>query len=80
MRERDQRPDIDCYCPRLDKQILILSDVCFSFSGRGKHRLCAGCVYDREHINAKLLLVLSDILNKKARAKANNNPMEAEQR
>lgn len=65
MRERDQRPDIDCYCPRLDKQILILSDVCFS---GGKRRLCSGCVYDRDHINAKLLLVLSDILTKNARA------------
>jgi len=64
---QDQRPDIDCFCPRLNKQILILSNVCFS---GGKRRLCAGCVYDREHINAKLLMVLSDILNKKARAGA----------
>jgi hypothetical protein len=32
---------------------------------REKRRLCPGCIYDRDHINAKLLLLLAEILTSK---------------
>jgi len=63
----NSRGDILCYCPRTDQEVLIFGEVCFS---KGKRRLCPGCVYNCQSINARLLMLLSDILNKKARAGA----------
>jgi hypothetical protein len=63
----DSRGDTLCYCPRTDQEVLILSSVCF---WNGNREACGGCLFNTEHIKAKLLVLLSDILNRKARAGA----------
>jgi hypothetical protein len=62
----NSRGDILCYCGRTNEEVLILSSVCF---WNGNRRGCAGCVFDTEYVKAKLLMLLSDILTKNARAK-----------
>jgi len=58
-RRQTCRGDIDCFCPRVNREILILSNVCLSGSPR---KLCNGCVYDIEHLRAGLLRGLIKIL------------------
>ena len=56
------REDNELYCPRRDKQVLILGQTCFC---RERDQLCAGCILDREFVHMKVIWLMSDILNMK---------------
>jgi hypothetical protein len=68
--EKDQdeepRKDILCYCPRVDKEILLLDSRCFS-PNRGP--VCSGCVFDVDRIYVKLMLLLCEILQSSGKGK-----------
>ena len=60
--EEYKRQDVDAYCPRIDKKILILSGRCF-YPGRSLN--CQGCVFDIDFVFVKLTLLLAEILQEK---------------
>jgi hypothetical protein len=54
----NRRLDIELFCPRVARMVLIIEGVCF-FAGRGK--VCQGCICDVNFVLVKLMLVLSDL-------------------
>jgi hypothetical protein len=62
MVEQDEIGQQDCaegWCPRKNDQVLIMSSTCF-YSKRNQD--CAGCVFDRNRISAKLVLLMCRVL------------------
>lgn len=58
--EELRRQDLDCYCPRVNQQVLILGDTCF-FSDK-KREVCQGCVFDGDFVRVKIILLLAEML------------------
>jgi hypothetical protein len=65
--EEERRQDLDAYCPRMDKSVLILGDTCF-FPDK-KAVLCRGCVFDGDFITVKVILLLAEILQERSSGK-----------
>lgn len=57
--ETEPREDIEAYCPRIDRQVLILSGCCFH---RERAWACLGCVFDRNFVTVKLTILLKELL------------------
>jgi hypothetical protein len=53
------REDRDCWCPRQDEDVLILSSVC-CFPGKTK-KVCCGCTFDGNWPLVKIMILLSDM-------------------
>jgi hypothetical protein len=56
------RSDIDAYCPRVDKAVLIVDGRCFCTARNGA---CEGCVFDVDHVHIQLIQTMSAILHEK---------------
>ena len=56
------REDMFKYCPRVDREILVVGSVCVS---RLRSSKCEPCIYDNEKIKTKLALLLADMLEDK---------------
>jgi hypothetical protein len=64
LKDQDEQPreDLDAYCPRIDKEILLLDGRCFS-PDRGP--ICCACAFDTDQILVKLILIMSEILTER---------------
>lgn len=69
--EQETRQDSDCYCPRVNREVLILGDTCF-FSDK-KAVVCRGCVFDGDFIKVKLILLTSEMLEERDSATEKNS-------
>jgi hypothetical protein len=59
------REDFDCYCPRVDQQVLIISGTCYC--PKRNKILCNACIYDLNVAVVKLLLLLVENLSTRAK-------------
>ena len=50
---------LDCYCPRKNEKVVLISSRCFY---HGRDRDCHGCIFDVDLIYVKLILIMSEIL------------------
>lgn len=65
MTDQDEVGRQDCiegYCPRKNDQVLIISSTCFYSK---KDQSCEGCVFDRNRIFAKLILLMCRVLEER---------------
>jgi hypothetical protein len=76
--EGDRREDLDAYCPRVDKSVLILGDTCF-FSDK-KAVVCRGCVFDGDFITVKLILLAIEMLQERGSGKGRKDGKRVEQK
>ena len=72
--EEERRQDSDCYCPRVDQSVLILGDTCF-FPAKNK-AVCVGCVFDEKFVMAKIILLLSEMLQSPEKRKDDSSTVE----
>lgn len=63
--EIEPRQDVLAYCPRVDKQILVLSGCCFY---RERDWACFDCVFNQRFIEVKLTILLKEMLESKGPA------------
>ncbi len=56
---RSVRADSDCFCPRVNEHVVILSGVCLF---KGVRIQCSGCIFDTRYVYVKLVFLLCDIL------------------
>lgn len=61
------RRDYDAFCPRQNCTVPIIGETCYS---ENRTKTCSGCLMDQNYVTARLLVLLSGILTKKARAAA----------
>jgi hypothetical protein len=61
--EREARPDSDEYCNLLERNVLLIGEVCFS---RLRSARCVFCRYDQEDVEVRLIHVLCDMLEDRA--------------
>jgi hypothetical protein len=67
MAEEEQlepREDRECFCPRVQEEVLVLSNCCFF---RERAWSCFGCVFNRDFVRVKLTILLKELLERRDR-------------
>lgn len=59
--EEVPREDQECWCPRVNLTVWLVSGVCFSRK-RGSH--CTGCAFHLHHIEVRIFWLLLEMLQR----------------